>query len=160
MEDLTRSWNKFSLSEKEEKGVDLSTNKQSRYVGLVAKFFTRTVNIDAVAKTFRPLWRTSKDFRIRAAGKNHLVFEFEDWADAEKVLLGEPWSFDRSLIVFQRIDGGTPIHNLDFSYISIWVQLHNIPLSHMTAEVAISFGKSLGRVIVTPDGSELQGGIS
>uniref|UniRef100_A0A7N2M4M2 DUF4283 domain-containing protein n=1 Tax=Quercus lobata TaxID=97700 RepID=A0A7N2M4M2_QUELO len=107
MEDLTRSWNKFSLSKKEEKGVDLFTNKQIQYVCLVAKFFTRrTVNIDAVVRTFCLLWRTSKDFRIRDAGKNHLVFEFEDWEDAEKVLLGEPWSFDRSLIVFQRIDGG------------------------------------------------------
>ena len=159
MEDLTRSWNKFSLSKKEEKGVDLFTNKQIQYVCLAAKFFTRrTVNIDAVARTFCLLWRTSKDFRIRDAGKNQMVFEFKDWEDAEKVLLGEPWSFDRSLIVFQRIDGGTPIHNLDFSYVSFWVQLHNIPLSHMTTNVAISLGQSLGRVTIPPDESELQGG--
>ena len=79
MEDLTRSWNKFSLSKKEEKGVDLFTNKQIQYVCLAAKFFTRrTVNIDVVARTFSPLWSTSKDFCIRDASKNNLVFEFED----------------------------------------------------------------------------------
>ena len=78
MEDLTRSWNNFFFSEKEEKGIDLSTNKQIQYVGLAAKFFKRrTINIDAVVRTFHPLWRNSKDFRIRDAGKNHLVFEFE-----------------------------------------------------------------------------------
>ena len=61
--------------------------------------------------------------------------------------------------MFQRIDGGTPIHNLDLPYVSFWVQSQNIPLSHMTTEVAISLGKSLGSVTVPSNDSELQGGI-
>ena len=67
-------------------------------------------------------------------------------------------SFDRSLIVFKRIVGGTPIHNLDFSCVSFWVQIHNIPLSYMTTNVAISLGQSLGRVTIPLDESKLQGG--
>ena len=63
------------------------------------------MNIDAVAKTFRLLWRTRQSFNIRDAGNNHLMFAFEIEVDAEKVLLGEPWSFDRHLAVFQRYDG-------------------------------------------------------
>ncbi|KAK9995636.1 hypothetical protein SO802_020322 [Lithocarpus litseifolius] len=61
------------------------------------KFFTkRAVKIDAVAKSFRPLWRTRQSFNIRDIGNNHLVFAFEIEADVEKVLLGAgPWSFNR-----------------------------------------------------------------
>ena len=68
MDDLTHCWNKLSLSNKEGKRVILSKGRQSQDFGLVAKFFTkRAVNIDAVAKTFRPLWRTRHSFNIRDA---------------------------------------------------------------------------------------------
>ena len=32
-----------------------------------------------------------------------LVFEFEDVLDLERVLEYEPWSYDKSLIAFQRV---------------------------------------------------------
>ena len=55
------------------------------------KFLTkRSVGIDVVAKTFRPLWCTRNDFRIRDAGDNHLLFTFELEFDIEMVLMGEP----------------------------------------------------------------------
>jgi len=43
-----------------------------------------------VAKTFRPLWRTTQKFNVRDAGENHLLFAFEVESDADKVLMGEP----------------------------------------------------------------------
>ena len=69
---------KNSLSNKEGKKVVLSKGKQIQEFVLATKFFTkRTVNIDAVAKTFRPLWRARQNFNIRNAGNNNLVFAFE-----------------------------------------------------------------------------------
>lgn len=74
MKDLANSWQSLSLSEKEGTNVDLSKNKQIQEVGLAAKFFTRrNISIDAVARTFRPLWRITNDFRIRDAGNNGLM---------------------------------------------------------------------------------------
>ena len=56
MEDLTLKWNKLSLSQKEGKHVALSKNKLVQEFVLAAEFLTRrNINIDAVAKTFRPL---------------------------------------------------------------------------------------------------------
>ena len=64
------------------------------------KFLTkRSVNIDAVAKTFRPLWRTTQKFNVRDADENHLLFAFEVESDVDKVLMGEPWSLDRHLVL-------------------------------------------------------------
>ena len=70
--------------------------------------------MEAMARTFKPLWRMRYGFQICDAGNNHLVFAFEAMADAKKVLLGEPWSFDRHLVVFQKMDGSTPVQELDF----------------------------------------------
>lgn len=53
MDDLAVWWNKLSLSGKECKKFELLKKKDSQEYALAAKFLTkRSVNIDAVAKTF------------------------------------------------------------------------------------------------------------
>ena len=122
MEDLTKSWKKLSLSEKEGDKFDLSKSKKSQCFVLASKFYTRRfVNLEALAKTFRPLWRTKNSFKVSDAGDNRLLFAFELVENIEKVLLGEPWSFDRHLVVFQRYDISTPIDDLEFDKVSFWI---------------------------------------
>ena len=159
MDDLATRWKTLSLSDKESKTLALTKNNQSEEYVLVAKFFTRrNVSIDAVAKTFRSLWRTSNDFRIRDAGDNHLLFVFELESDMIKVLMGEPWSFDRHLVVLKRYDGITPMEEADFSKTKFWVQVHNLPFSWLTSDVAMEIGDTLGEVIKLDNVSEMIGG--
>ena len=150
---------KLSLSNKEGKRIILSKGKQSQEFWLVVKFFTkRVMNIDAVAKTFRLLWRTRQSFNIRDARNNHLMFAFEIEVDVEKVLLGEPWSFDRHLAVFQRYDGKVPMKELDFGFSKFWVQLHHLPFNLLTLEVAMDIAQTLGTVVLYEDTSKMMGG--
>ena len=73
---------------------------------MAAKFFTRrNVNVEAVAKTFRPLWQTRGKFEVCEGKDNVLLFDFELEADAEKVVQGQPWAFDRHSVAMQRYDG-------------------------------------------------------
>lgn len=149
---------KLSLSNKKGKRIILSKGKQSQEFWLVVKFFTkRVMNIDAVAKTFRLLWRTRQSFNIRDAGNNHLMFAFEIEVDVEKVLLGEPWSFNRHLAVFQRYDGKVPMKELDFGFLKFWVQLH-LPFNLLTLEVAMDIAQTLGTVVLYEDTSKMMGG--
>ena len=77
MEDLAIRWTKLSLFDKEGKKLALEKNKKQVDYVLAAKFLTkRNVSVDAMARTFRPLWRPSNDFCIRDAGDNHLLFYF------------------------------------------------------------------------------------
>lgn len=70
---------------------------------MVGKFLTKKVlNVDTVAYTFKPLWKLTGELKIRDVRKNILLFEFEDNLDLERVLEFEPWSYDKSLVVFQR----------------------------------------------------------
>ena len=104
------------------------------------------LNIDSVARTFKPLWKTRHSFTIQDLGKNCLAFVFEDAMDLERVLVNKPWSFEKSLVVFQRLMEDGPINDTLFSHVSFWVQLHNLPIRRMTEEVAIAIGKSIGGV--------------
>ena len=80
--------------------MDLTTKKKAGEHVLGAKFLThRNVNLEAVARTFRPLWRTRGNFEVNDAGNNKVLFDFEFEVDAVKVLMGEPWTFDRHLVV-------------------------------------------------------------
>ena len=54
MEELTKDWKKLTLSSKEDNKFDLSKKKKMQTYTLAAKFFTRrSINIEAVVKTFR-----------------------------------------------------------------------------------------------------------
>ena len=58
---------------------------------MAAKFLTRRVlNVEAIGRTFKPLWRAKKDFKVRKAGDHVLLFVFELKANAERVLANEP----------------------------------------------------------------------
>jgi len=100
MEDLNQQWKKTSLSKVKGTKCDLSKVKKAMEFVFAAKFFTRrTLNIEAIARTFKPIWCPKRNFEVSIAGDNILLIDFELEADAEKVLQGEPWAFDRHLVV-------------------------------------------------------------
>ena len=159
MKDLAQQWRKLSLSEAEGMMCDLSKDKKEAEFVLAAKFFTRrSINIEAVARTFRPIWHPKRNFVVSAAGGNIQLISFELEVDAEKVLQGEPWAFDRHLVVLQWYDGSCPVQDLSFDRTLFWVQIHNLPFSLMTVETAISLGSTLGMVSRPKDGVEMKGG--
>ena len=74
------------------------------------------------------------------------MFAFEVESDVDKVLMGEPWSFDRHLVLLQRYDGKTAMKDLDFTTSLLWVQIHSFPFCFLSPVVAISIGEALGDV--------------
>lgn len=96
---------------------------------------------------FKQIWRTYKDFHIRAVGNQVLLFNFELDTDADRVLLSEPWSFDRYLILFTRhIEGESNSSSLPGT-INLWVQFHNLPFRLLIVEVAENIGATLGTLV-------------
>ena len=141
------SWKRFSLSESE--GNKFSV--QEEYTGeehlLAAKFFTRRVlNMEAIARTFTLLWKTRKGFEIRDLGDHKILFVFPEKADVDRVLEGEPWSFDRHLVVLQRIERDDVLRSMDFSVTRFWVQVHDMPIGSSSLDLAKEFGSVVGKV--------------
>ena len=90
-------------------------------------------------------------------GENILLFAFELKVDAERVIQGEPWAFDRHLVVFEKFDSYAPIHTLGFKSTAFWVQIHNLPFPLQTIETAFSIGETIGPVIKPKDLGEMLG---
>ena len=159
MDDLTRRWDRFSLSGLEAKGVPLSSKGTNRGGTIAGWFLTRRrINIEAIAKTFRPLWRADKGFTLRDMGENKVLFTFQDSIDAELVIQNGLWSYDRSLVICKRVEANIPITEIKFTYSLFWAQIHDLPVLSLNKEVSETIGRTLGRVEFAPDCIEDRGG--
>ena len=102
--------------------MDPSRDKKKLDFVLAAKFFTcRSLNIEAVAKTFQPLWQTQGSFKMTDGGNNILLVAFELDVDVEKVIQGVPWALDRHLVIFQRYNGAILVQDLCFDRTAFWI---------------------------------------
>ena len=147
MEDLSEQWTKLSLLDRERDNITLGKNQGFNEHIIAAKFLTqRALNVDAVGRTFKPLWRAIKGFTIKNMGNHILLFVFENQEYVNRVLLSEPWTFDKHLVVVHKYERNTPIQDFSFNKTSFWVQVYDIPISYMTKEVAKDLCSSVGEV--------------
>ena len=66
MEDVLNDWKRLTLLEEENNKVTLDKeNPTEKEVILAAKFMTRrALNIEAIRRTLKPLWKTRNGFEI------------------------------------------------------------------------------------------------
>ena len=77
--------------------------------------------MEAIANTFKLLWRTRKGFEVRDMGNHRVLFEFRDALDIDRVLIGEPWLFDKFLVALKRVSRNTDVKNLVFDRTQFWL---------------------------------------
>ena len=80
-------------------------------------------------------------------GNHRVLFVFSEASDVERVLLGEPWSFDKSLVALKRVQRHTNVKGLDFDTAYFWIQVHDLPLNGMNLGVAKDIFSMVGKVI-------------
>ena len=132
MEDLAAKWSTFSLSERETTGFVLQRDQRSRKFLLAAHFLTpRFLNMEAMARTFKQLWRCTNGFKIQNHKEQRVLFVFDNLGDVYRILQNQPWSFDKHLVMLQRYNSDVPICDLIFKTTLFWVQVHNIPVRYM-----------------------------
>ena len=159
MEDLSRDWSKFSLSERENTDFALPRTQKARTFVVAAKFLTsRFLVLEAVVRTFKQIWRSQNGFKIRQIGNHIVLFVFDNIQDVERILQNQPWTFDKHLVVLKRYEEGSQVKDLVFDKAWFWVQVHDIPLSFMSKKVAESLCDTVGEVRRSPESIEDDGG--
>ena len=143
MAGLEELWSQFSLTKDEEGGVEVAHQDEVVIHCLAGKFFTKHVlNVDVVVRTFKPLWKPIGELKIRDIEEGVLLFEFEDALNLERVLEYEPWSYDKSLVVFKKTNDIESIPFLEFDCVTFWVQIHNVPKKSLNHETGEAIGKN------------------
>ena len=115
MEELANQLTNFSLSEKETVGFTLSKEQRSDEYLLVAQFLTPCfLNMEAMARTFKQLWRSTNRFTICNQNEHRVLFVFDNPNDIERILKNQPWSFDKHLVMLQRYSTNCSVRDLVF----------------------------------------------
>jgi hypothetical protein len=135
----------LSLTEKEGSLIVLTPEEADDGSMLAAWFLTpRMINMESVLRALKPLWRPGPGFKARDMGNNKAMFVFQNEADAERVLINGPWSFDKHLIILSRLDDTVPFSKACFDFMSFWVQIHDLPVKMMKPAACARIGSTLG----------------
>ena len=114
---------------------------------LAGKFCTKQrVNLEAIGRALRSVWRTKRDFEVSDMGENRVLLLFQEKEDLDRELLQGPWSFDKYILLLHKLEVGESILTLTFQKAAFWVQIHGLPTLSQTREAGLCIGGSLGKV--------------
>ena len=129
MDRLSVMWERFLLSNAEGSRFVVQDSMEEGEFFVVARFYIgRVLNMEAITRTFKMLWRTRKGFEVRDMGNHRVLFVFLDRADVDHVIQGEPWAFDKHLMTLKEVEKHANIRNLVFDHTNMWIQIHDVPL--------------------------------
>ncbi|KAL4284095.1 hypothetical protein GQ457_16G018050 [Hibiscus cannabinus] len=100
-------------------------------------------------RQFRSIWKDDKVLTISEINPNFFLISFASPTNRANVLKRGPWDFQKYWFDLEQADPNRTIHDYSFLHMCIWVRIHNIPLSLMTAALACVLGASIGKVIMT-----------
>ncbi|GAU49029.1 hypothetical protein TSUD_406820 [Trifolium subterraneum] len=78
------------------------------------------------------------------AFKRTLVGKLWIIRDTESVLKNGPWSFDRNLLILERVSGEEQPADLEMNHVSFWVRIYELPLKLRTDAMAKKIGDLIG----------------
>ena len=114
--------------------------------------------MEAIVRNFSPLWRSRNGFKVREVGEHIRLFVFNNAEEVDKIMASEPWSFERHLVVLHKLENAVPVHEMAFNTVSLWVQVHDIPVRFLNKQVAKKLCEAVGVVDKNSKDEEVDGG--
>lgn len=147
-------WKDIPLSKEEEEGV-IAAEAEEAYVdvfnrSLVGKLWSDIqFNVRAFKSTMVQLWRLKNPVEIQDLSKNLFLFRFSSKRDVETVLRNGPWSFDRNLLLLEKLTGEEQPSGLMMNTESFWVRVYDLPLKLRSEAMAKKLGNIIGSHVET-----------
>ncbi|XVF37799.1 hypothetical protein REPUB_Repub20aG0042000 [Reevesia pubescens] len=95
---------------------------------------------------FTKVWRIQSGLQIREVGDKLFIFHFANHTIKDRILLSQPWAFNRSLLVLKELNGLHEVDKINMEWCPFWVQIHGLPLGLMNKKIGIVVAESLGDV--------------
>ncbi|XVF38349.1 hypothetical protein REPUB_Repub20aG0093700 [Reevesia pubescens] len=92
------------------------------------------------------IWRLSGSVSIKYIGENLFLFKFQDVVEKNKVLLNQPWSFNKVLLMLKNFDGLIKPEDVDMKMCLFWMQVYGLPLGLMNDKVGAVMGEVIGDI--------------
>lgn len=152
VEELEELWKKLTVTEEEDEDIVLGSNstKVTKKVWkncIVMKVLTqRSVNVEALKKNMRMLWKPNKGLQVSKIEDNLYLAEFGDSRDKKKVMEMRPWSYEKQLVLMREFEGELVPKEIRLRWSPFCIQIHNLPLKCMTSGTGYMIGAKIGEV--------------
>ncbi|KAJ4832998.1 hypothetical protein Tsubulata_005303 [Turnera subulata] len=93
---------------------------------------SKHLNPRTFTNVIRGLWSPTKGLEIAHLESSLFLLQFKAKRDLTSILKGEPWSFDKRLIVLKQVSGDDNFRNVEMQDCPFWVQLYDVPMSFRT----------------------------
>lgn len=162
MDSLAKRWQQLNLSNEEENEIVVDVGKLMEVnskgkTSIIGKLHAdHTISKEIIQKSMSKIWRTSKPFCILDIKQNIFIFSFDNDDDMNWVMHRETWLFETSLMSLKAFDKNILVTKMDFSSEAFWVNMHDLPIRCMNAEMGNQLGSTIGVVRdcdVNKDGS-------
>ncbi|WJX41610.1 hypothetical protein P8452_28938 [Trifolium repens] len=144
------NWKAVNLSKEEEEGIvweeEDSYGEDLFRRTLAGKLWTDSpFNVRAFKQTMIQAWRLKNQVEVEDLKKNLFLFWFATKKDADLVLKNGPWSFDRNLLILNRVSGDEQPADLEMNKVAFWVRVYELPLKVRSDSMAKKLGNIIGQ---------------
>ncbi|XP_058748819.1 uncharacterized protein LOC131621797 [Vicia villosa] len=142
-------WKNIPLTKEEEEGITAAAEEVSGEEvfqrTLAGRLWTTTgFNSRAFTTTIIGAWKLKNGVEVQELNKNLFLFRFATKREMEWVLRSGPWSFDRHLLVLDRVSGEEQPSNLNMHFGTFWTRVYDLPLMLRSETMARKLGQILG----------------
>ncbi|OMO90013.1 reverse transcriptase [Corchorus capsularis] len=107
----------------------------------------RKVNLEGLRVAMFQAWKVEGDMVVKEVGDNLFSFQFEDEVERDRVLVTQPWCFNRALLVLRDFGGLQSPEDISFDSCPYWMRIFDVPVLMMTDRVGKAIGESMGVVL-------------
>lgn len=93
------------------------------------------------------IWRPGRGVLIKEVELGLFRFQFFHKVDLLRILNGGPWSFDNYMLVLTSMQIGDVPLEIPLNHITMWVQVHDLPIGFMSQIVAQHLGNFIGQYV-------------
>ena len=104
----------------------------------------RKFSVAYLQHTINNAWRIRGNVNVVGRDSHYFILHFDVLDDLLDICGEGPWAVDGALLVMERWRPNLVIHGLQLNYVSLWVQLHGLPLEYQYPELAMQMGQIIG----------------
>ncbi|MBA0784670.1 hypothetical protein Gotri_025917, partial [Gossypium trilobum] len=139
----------LTLEEEEDEILQIQTeegtNGDGEFLQLVECFLTASiVHFPAMRSTMANLWHPVRGIQITDLGEKRYLFQFFHLMDLERVIKCSPWTFNNHLLILHKLRRGENPLQIPLIYSPLWVQVHDVPISFVSENLATQLGNFIG----------------
>ena len=102
--------------------------------------------MEVMKNVLSTVWKISSGLTVNEVGPRLYVFQFQSNVEKERVLIKQPWYFNKSLLVIAPFDEKSKPEEFNLQWCCFWIQIHVLPLRMMTEKIRVVLGETMGDV--------------